>query len=167
MASSDPVANPRGAGRIPNKERHATAIQTAEKKFADKLPEVADMMLEMALGRKPEKCTAHHDILACPHPVQIRRPDPDNPDDEGDYRPCGRESTGNPANQTAIQYVINRIAGTPAPAGDKQLSMEFVRKIARHVADVFDSVNYLDDPDERRSTFTAGIAQMWMLIGES
>lgn len=164
LADSDPVANPRGAGRIPNRERHATAIQEAERKFADKLPEVAELMLELALGTKPEKCPAHHVELACPKTVWVQRPSATS---EGVERPCDYKSRGVAANQNAMVYVLNRIAGTPAPSGDKQLSMEFVRKIAKHVADVFSSVNYMDDPEERARNFASGIAQMWLLIGES
>lgn len=148
---------------MPNRERHATAIQEAERKFADKLPEIAEMMLELALGTKPEKCPIHHVELTCPELVQTKRP---SASEDAEYRPCTTVSKGVPANQTAMTYVLNRIAGTPAPTGDKQLNMEFVRKIAKHVADVFSSVNYIDDPDERARNFASGIAQMWLLISD-
>lgn len=149
-------------GRKPKSERHATAIQIAEGKFADSLPEVADLALQLALGTKPEVCPAHHVVLRCPEDKVVRFPDDDGP---GEVQHCSYESKGHPANERMITYVMNRIAGTPTPAGQKQISLDFVRKVTRHIADVFNTVNVMESPDERARNFAMGVAQLWVLIG--
>lgn len=148
MPESDPVPL-RTVGRKPARERHATAIKEAEGKIADRLPEMAEMVLEMALGRKPEKCPAHHYILQCT--------DPD----------CLYASKGSPANERMLIYAMNRVAGTPTIAGEKQVNMEFVRILAKEVASVFKEANELETKEQRAQHFAMGITRMWISIGEA
>lgn len=47
-----------GAGRPRTREKHARPIALAEKRIADRLPEIADAMLELALGAWVEEPTS-------------------------------------------------------------------------------------------------------------
>jgi hypothetical protein len=175
-------------GRKPNRLRHAEAVKAAEEKFARKLPRIADMALEMAEGREPEKCRKHKQTLMCPSGSAealdaadgliaslLHELDFIDPVLEERVRTfsdlsrnrCGNESAGFPANERMVQYVMNRIAGTPTPAGKKQVSLEFVRQVTKHIADVFKEVNKSADPEERARNFAMGISQLWVLVGES
>lgn len=147
MPENNPV--PLHPGRKPARERHAGSIKEAEAKIADRLPEMADLLLEMALGTKPEKCPAHHFVLQCTHPD------------------CLYASKGAPANERMLIYAMNRVAGTPTIAGEKQVNMEFVRLIAKEVANVFKEVNELETKEERAQQFAMGITRMWVTLGEA
>lgn len=136
-------------GRKPARERHATAIKEAEARLADRLPEMADLVLEMALGTKPERCPAHHYILQCT------------------AEECQYTSKGFPASERMLVYAMNRIAGAPTVAGEKQVNLEFVRLIAKGVSSVFREVNVLESPEDRAQQFAMGIAQMWVSLGEA
>lgn len=148
------MTTPTVRGRVPNQTRHATSIQEAERKFADKLPEIADLVLQAALGVKEETCPVHSSVLVCPETNK-------------DGEPCKNKSRGHPTNERMMVYVLNRIAGAPTIAGDRQINMGFVRDVSQHVTDVFKSVNELESPEERAINFARGIAEMWALVGSS
>jgi hypothetical protein len=163
----EPVG-PMKVGRKPKSERHATAIQEAEGKFADKLPLIADMALDMAMGTKPETCPIHKaTVMTCPHEDPVMWVD-----EEGVMRistettRCDIESKGFPANERMMVYVMNRVAGIPTVRGERQVQLEFVRKVTKHIADLFKSINDYPSPEERANNFAMGIAQLWVLIGE-
>lgn len=134
-----------GVGRKPARERHAGAVREAESKLAGRLPEMADAVIEMALGRTPERCPAHHWILKC--------------EDEG----CDYRSLGGVKNERMLIYAMNRVSGAPSVAGERQVSMEFIRRITRHIAQVFREINVIPDPEERARQFVIGVTQIWML----
>lgn len=135
-------------GRPPTRQAHAGKVREAEGKIADRLPELVDLLMEMALGRKPERCTVHPmDILECPT--------------------CHERSHGSPANQSALTYAINRVAGTPTVAGEQRVNLDFVNRIAKHIAEAFTAVNLLPTPEERREQFAMRMAEIWVLIGET
>lgn len=148
------LSNPRGAGRKPAVERHAGVIVETEKKLAEHLPEVADEILRLALGSAPERCPTHDEVLACPY------------EDEETGEICGQESQARRANEKMLVYVFNRIAGVPTVAGEKQVNMEFVRELARHVGEVFRAVNQLPTPEERSHEFAVGLSQMFLQFGK-
>jgi hypothetical protein len=70
-----------------------------------------------------------------------------------------------PANQSALTYLINRIAGTPAPAGEQRVDMDMVNRIAKHVATAFREVNSLETPEERSAQFAMRVAELFALAG--
>lgn len=132
-------------GRPPNRQVYQSEIRAAERTFADKLPQAAEAMLELAMGKRPERCLEHREVLECPT--------------------CHAQSVGSPINQSALQYVLNRIMGTPTVAGEQRINSEFAQRMAKHVAEVFNAVNDLPTPEERREQFAMRMAEMWMALG--
>jgi hypothetical protein len=168
MVSTEVEDVQRKAGRPANAARYATPIRLAEKAFADRLPEVADSMLRLALGVRNDSCTLHAVPYQCPEEVETSDWDDDLKAlvGRGDWHPCGQKAPGLPANPDAMKYVLNRIMGTPAVAGEKRIKIDFVRKVATHIADVFRDTNQILDPEERAREFARGVAEMWVLVGE-
>jgi hypothetical protein len=78
-----------GAGRKPKREKYSGAINKAEKRIADKLPELIGNMFELAAG------------------VTISEPD-DNASDGS-----GKRIYTRPPDRQANEYLINRILGKP------------------------------------------------------
>jgi hypothetical protein len=131
-------------GRKPSRERHATAIQEAEGKFARNLPDIADDLLDMAMGRREQVCSEHRLPFQCPD--------------------CDEVAGPIPTNFQAMKYVMDRIAGTPSPRGEAQVNLAFVAKVAKAVARVFNQVNSNPDPNERARQFAVGITELWATI---
>lgn len=142
-------------GRKPARERHKTAIQGAEEKLSDRLPDLVDALMAQALGGKPEMCPKHRLTLACPHET-----------DEGDI--CGRESAGQPANFAALKYAVDRVMGQPRTrTEDDGLSLEIVQRIGKHITQAFLDVNHLADEEERARQFAQSVAQMWTMVKDA
>lgn len=76
----------KGAGRKPKTELYRTAIQKAERRIADKLPDLVDRLMELANG------------------VLVKEFDVATGEDRVYQRPPDRQ---------AAEYLINRIMGKP------------------------------------------------------
>lgn len=88
----------RGPGRPRTREKHAPAVRAAEKKIVDRLPEIVDAQIELALGimvQEVDKNTGRLTVFAVP--------------------PDGK----------AGQYLINRILGLPTARVDLEASGAF------------------------------------------
>lgn len=76
----------RGPGRPRTREKHAPAVRVAEKKIVDRLPEIVDAQIRLALGVMVE------DVNIVTGDLTVYREPPDG---------------------KAGQYLINRILGLP------------------------------------------------------
>lgn len=79
-----------GSGRKPKRQKYATAINRAEKRIADRLPEVVDALLELAAG--------------------VRVVDDQVDDQDGDKKPAVYTR---PPDRDACKYLVDRILGRP------------------------------------------------------
>ena len=157
-------------GRKPNREKHAEVVRASEEQIIAAFEDLTAAALEMALGRTPEICRYHHAPLRCTHGEEI---DVDDIDKKGEsvvrqatVLDCSVESSGFPRNEKMIVYAIDRIAGRPAVAGaERQLQADFVRKVARYVAQIFNEANTAEStPDERARSFAVGMANIWSFV---
>lgn len=82
-----------GAGRPRVRDKHAGAVRAAEKKIVDRLPEIVDGQIELALGVMVE------DVNPVTGHVGVYRTPPDS---------------------KAGQYLINRILGLPTAKIDME-----------------------------------------------
>jgi len=133
-------------GRKPNSERHDTQIQEAEGKFARKLPEIADNMLDMAMGRVIPRCPIHRQKYTCP--------DVD----------CNNNAPGVPENWTAMKYIMDRIAGSPTPKNQEVIQTNFVQKVAMAIAKLFNEVNAIQDESDRARQFAVGLSGLLAVV---
>lgn len=101
------------AGRKPKAERFATKIAAAEKRIADRLPDLVDAMMDLALGVQVEKT-----------------------DDEGN----SRVYTSAP-NQKAAEYCLNRILGRPAAEDEAEKYQAVVEEIIGRVVGALEGVD--------------------------
>ncbi len=81
-----------GAGRKRKRDKNGTAIEQAERRIRDRLPEVIDAMFDLALGVTVEEV-----------------------DDAGGVRVYRR-----PPNQKAAAYLIDRIMGKPTERQEQE-----------------------------------------------
>ncbi len=147
MANENTVAEIQPVGRPTKATKHKGQIAEAESRISDKLPELADEALKLALGTSPEKCRRHRQILTCPN---------DN---------CKNASEGVLTDPQMVKYLLNRVMGNPGQSVDRMINMEFVDKVTKHITTVFHEANRNDDAQERANVFAQGIAQLWVFIG--
>lgn len=157
-------------GRPKNREKHAEVVRLSEEKIIERFEEITDAALEMALGRTPEICPYHHGPLRCSHGEEVEVEL--GPDKKGEpvyamatVLDCAAVSRGFPRNEKMLVYAIDRIAGRPAVAGaERQLQADFIRKVGRYVAQIFNEANGKETPEERAREFAVGMANIWNMV---
>lgn len=85
-----------GAGRKSNAEKYARPIAAAERKIADKLPDIVDRMLELAEGVR----VLDVNMVTLEQSVYERPPD-----------------------RQAIQYLVDRIMGKPKEKSEQEINL--------------------------------------------
>ncbi len=171
-----PIENtpPRRRGRPSTRDRNIEVLAQGEHQILDRYEEMVEAALELALGRKPEKCPFHHMVLRCPHThTEIRVASVDglalleDLEEQTIEVPCKHESQARAGDAGMLRYMMDRVAGRAPVAGERQVKLEFVRRVANHIAVLFQEVNVIEDHEERAHAFAAGMTRMWMVMSES
>lgn len=163
-------------GRPSNRQRNIEAVAAGEAIIIEQFEEMIETGMEIALGRKPEVCPYHHEVLSCAHVTKQMRRKQAGEDDEFDplaldtweeYEDtCGHQSKARSGDAAMLRYMIDRVAGRAAQAGEKQIKIDFVRRVANHVTVVFQQVNDIVDPEDRAHAFAEGVQKMWLVMSE-
>lgn len=167
----------RGRGRPANRERNAEIIAIGDARLSDNYEELLEQALDHALGRKPEVCPYHHGVLQCTHTTtrlrEKSRPEAtglvlveEEPEFEEYQDVCPHTSQARGGDPAMMRYLIDRVAGRAPIAGERQIKLDFVRRVASHVVSLFQDVNLLSDPEERAQQFADGMTQMWSTLGD-
>lgn len=173
------MAVKRGRGRPANRERNAEIVALGDARLSDNYEELLDQALEHALGRKPEVCPYHHSVLQCTHTTtrtrEKQRPEPtalalvepeQEPElEEYEYQ-CPHTSQARNGDAAMMRYLIDRVAGRSPIAGERQIKLDFVRRVASHVVSLFQEINSIADPEDRAQQFADGMTQMWNVLGD-
>ena len=89
-----------------------------------------------------ETCPAHSRVLRCP--------------EQG----CGHASQRTAFDHKAAAYAFDRLLGRPTTRSENALTVRFIQEITDTLVAVFNDVNGIGDPDERRTAFAERLIEV-------